>query len=96
MSKSVLSNEHECFVCKSTYNLHRHHIYAGARRKKSEELGAWCYLCARHHNMSGVGVHNSHTLDLKLKRLCQTELEKRGMTREEFISTFGKNYKISE
>lgn len=94
MSKSVLSNERVCFICKSPFYLHRHHIYAGARRKKSEEVGAWCYLCEKHHNMSGVAVHNNRSLDLFLKRICQAELEKRGMSREEFISNFGRNYEV--
>lgn len=94
MSKSVLSNERECFICKSPFYLHRHHVYAGSRRAKSEEVGAWCYLCAKHHNMSGVAVHNNRSLDLYLKRICQAELEKRGMSREEFISNFGRNYEV--
>jgi hypothetical protein len=41
--------------------------------------------------MSGVAVHNDRSLDIRLKQIAQTELEK-SMTREEFISTFGRNY----
>lgn len=93
MSRSVISNERVCFICKTPYNLHRHHIFAGARRDASERLGAWVYLCARHHNMSSMGVHNSHDLDSKIKAFAQTKLEENGMSRSEFIATFGRNWR---
>lgn len=92
MSKSVLSNVRECLVCGTTLNLHRHHIYGGSRRGASEKAGAWCYLCARHHNFSDLGVHYDRQLDIKLKRTCQSKLEESGMDRETFVKTFGRNY----
>lgn len=93
MSKSIISNKRECLVCKITYDLHRHHIYFGAGyRKLSEKNGCWCYLCARHHNMSNKGVHFNRDLDLRLKEECQRRWEDERGTRAEFISIFGKNY----
>lgn len=94
MTESVISNERECLVCKTTLQLHRHHIYEGVgRRKISEKYGCWCWLCYRHHNGSEYGVHFNPTLNLKLKKMCQEILEMdRGWTRERFISTFGRNY----
>lgn len=89
---SIISNERECLICKSTYNLHRHHIFGGARRQLSEENGCWCYLCARHHNFSDLGVHFNKSLDIKLKKLAQQKLEESGWNRERFIETFGRNY----
>ena len=93
MSKSVISNVCECYVCKTIYNIHKHHCFGGARRKSSEHYGAWVYLCCRHHNMSAAGVHNDSVLDHKLKALAQEKLEKNGMSREDFISIFGKNWR---
>lgn len=90
---SIISDEYKCFVCKTPFNLHKHHIYGGyGRRGLSEKYGCWCYLCARHHNMSECGVHRDSVLNLKLRRLCQEKLEQSGWTREQFIKTFGRSY----
>lgn len=96
--KSILSNERECYVCGTTLNIHKHHIYAGGRRKLSEKHGCWVYLCAYHHNMSDYGVHFNKTLDTELKQECQREWERINGDRElenvrtEFIRIFGRNY----
>lgn len=38
MSKSIMSNIKECFICGSIQNLNKHHIFFGtANRKLSEE-----------------------------------------------------------
>lgn len=92
MSRSILSNEKECLVCGTTYNIHKHHIFYGrANRKLSEKWGCWCYLCARHHNLSTEGVHFNHPLDLKLKQHCQQVFEQ-DHTRQEFRAIFGKSW----
>jgi hypothetical protein len=91
MSKSLIQEEKECFVCHTRQNLHRHHIFFGAYRKKSEEWGCWCYLCGKHHNLSNAGVHYNHDLDLMLKRVCQMEFEKK-YGEELFMKTFGRNW----
>lgn len=93
MSKSIISNKHECLVCKTTFNLHKHHIFYGsANRKLSEKYGCWCYLCARHHNMSDAGVHFDKPLDIKLKQYCQKKWEEKYGDRQEFIKVFGKSH----
>ena len=90
--KSIISNERECLVCGSTYNLHKHHIFFGtANRKLSEQYGCWCYLCARHHNMSESGVHFSKPLDIKLKKFAQERFNE-AYPELDFRKIFGKNY----
>lgn len=91
MSKSILQDEKECFITGSTSCLHRHHIYGGRNRRVSEENGFWVYLRADYHTLSDYCVHKDRELDLKLKRICQTEYEKTH-TREEFMELIGRNY----
>lgn len=93
MTKSLISNEKECLICKTTKNLHRHHIYAGlGQRDLSEKHGCWVYLCANHHNASKWGVHNYKPLDINLKRRCQIAWEEKNGDRDEFIKVFGRSY----
>ena len=93
MSKSLISDERACYVCGTPFNLHKHHIFGGANRKKSERDGCWCYLCAQHHNMSDKGVHFNKELDTRLKQTCErlwmVENEK---TIYDFIKEYGRNY----
>lgn len=93
MSKSILQTEKVCYITGATYNLHRHHIYAGSRRKISEAHGFWVYLIAPLHNQSDAGVHGKygHELDIRLKRECQAAYEKTH-SRDEFIWLIGKSY----
>lgn len=90
---SILQTEKVCYITGQTNNLHRHHIFAGGRRKISEENGFVVYLAGWLHNQSNEGVHgkNGHELDLMLKRHCQMAYEK-DHSREEFIRLIGKNY----
>ena len=92
MTKSIISNEKKCVVCGTTLDLHRHHIYGGSRRKASEKYGCWVYLCARHHNMSDLGVHFNPALDAYLKAAGQLAWQYTYGTTEDFIKTFGRNY----
>lgn len=93
MAKSIMQTEKECFLTGSTVNLHKHHIYAGGRRRISEENGFWVWLIGPYHNQSDYGVHgkNGHELDMELKRICQARYEE-SHTREEFIRLIGKSY----
>ena len=90
--KSIISNDPVCIVCGTTQDLHRHHIFFGSNRKKSEKWGCWCYLCAAHHNLSNAGVHFNHQFDKSLKERCQTEWESRFGSREDFIKTFRRSW----
>lgn len=89
---SILQREKKCYITGATTNLHRHHIYFGnPNRKISEKNGFWVWLRADWHNGASYGVHFDRSLDLELKRACQSAYE-RTHTREEFIRLIGKNY----
>ena len=89
--ESLLSPVKECYVTGARINLHRHHVYGGPLRQKSEQWGCWVYLRADYHNMSEHGVHFDRQLDLRLKRECQEAFEAR-FGHEKFMEIFGKNY----
>ena len=87
-----LQDKKECFVCHTRSNLHHHEVFYGtANRSKSIKYHCQVWLCAPHHNMSLVGVHYNHELDMKLKRYAQTEFEKI-YGHEKFMEVFHKNY----
>lgn len=91
--KSIIQTEKECFFCKTTLNLHRHHVFGGTgNRKISDQDGCVVYLCADHHT-GAQGVHTHREKDLELKRICQRAwMEKNNKTIEDFISRYGKSY----
>lgn len=93
MSMSIMSNKRECYLCGTSNDLHKHHIFYGTgKRSLSEKYGCWVFLCARHHNMSDEGVHFNKAFDNELKRQAQERFE---ITYPDinFLKTFGKNYK---
>ena len=91
--ESIIQSEKECYVCKTTLELHSHHIiYGTANRKQSEKYGLKVWLCGKHHNLSNEGVHYNKELDLHLKRLAQEHYEANYGCRLNFIDTFGRNY----
>lgn len=89
--KSIMQRDKRCYITDDTANLHKHHIYGGSHRKKSEQYGFWVYLRADWHNAADYGVHFDRELDLRLKRECQQRYE-HDHSREEFMSIIGKNY----
>lgn len=93
MAKSIVQNDKVCYITGDEYNLHKHHVFGGANRKKSERLGLWIYLRADWHNMEKYGIHN----DAELNRRIKAEVQKIAMEHydwsiEDFIREFGKNY----
>lgn len=94
MTKSILQEEKECYVCHNIYGLHLHHIFYGtANRKKSDEDGCVVWLCHTHHTDYECGVHGlNKKLDTQLKQKCQTAWEQKHGTREEFRKRYGKSY----
>ena len=90
--KSILQTNKECYVCKTTYNLHLHHIYFGPNRKVSDKNGFVVYLCQYHHEGT-YGVHGKYGNELngKLKQECQRKYEEKH-SRDEFINLIGKSY----
>ena len=89
---SILQVKKECYVCKATYNLHRHHVYFGYNRPVSEKNGFVVYLCLYHHEGT-YGVHgkNGKDLNLKLKQIFQEKYEETH-SREDFIALIGQSY----
>ena len=94
MAKSIIQNKKECYITRSTYNIHKHHIFEGtANRKLSEKYGLWIYLRADWHNLSNYGVHFNKELDIKLKKVAQKRWQEYyKKTKEDFIKIFGKSY----
>ena len=91
MSKSILQDEKECFICKTTYNLEEHHIFRTPYRNASERYGLKVWLCQPHHT-GNQGVHNGNVIvDKYLKQLAQKKFEEEH-SREEFIQKFGRSY----
>lgn len=93
MATSIIQTEKECYVCKTTYNLHDHHIiYGRANRKLSEKYGLKVWLCGMHHNLSSAGVHFNKDLDLHLKKLAQEHFETKFGSELDFREVLGRNY----
>lgn len=96
--KSVLQDRKECYICRTTYGLHKHHVFEGTgRRSISEAEGCWIYLCGPHHNLSNTAIHYNKRLDLMVKAECQRAwMEKTGKTASDFTRRFGRNYLEAE
>lgn len=91
--ESIIQDRKCCWVCGTTTNLHKHHIYGGLKNRTiSEKNGFTVYLCGMHHDLSNNGVHFNKVLDLNIKQVCQQEFESQGHTREEFMKLIGRNY----
>ena len=93
MTHSIMQKTKECYFCGATQNLDKHHcIHGTANRKLADKDGLFVYLCKDHHTMTSKAVHNDATVDLVLKKIAQTEWEKRYGDREKFIQRYGKSY----
>jgi hypothetical protein len=90
---SILQTEKECFICGTTQNLHRHHVFYGnANRSLSEKDGCVVYLCMNHHT-GAAGVHGNQKINISLKKKMQKRwMEYYGKSKEDFIKRYGKNY----
>lgn len=80
----------ECYFCKTTQNLQRHHVFEGSRRHVSEELGLVVWLCMEHHTGKS-GVHHNEKLNQRLKKEVQ-EWYLQNHSLEEWMKKVGKNY----
>ena len=89
--RSIIQQEKKCLLCGATYGCELHHcIHGTAGRKIADKLGLTVWLCAEHHR-GKVSPHQNRDIDLRLKRLAQTEYEKKH-TREEWLEKVGSNY----
>jgi hypothetical protein len=91
MAKSIMQSERVCFKTGSMLNLHRHHVFGGANRKKSEKYGLWVWLRADWHIQTPYAIHNNREFDLELKRFAQEKFEETH-TRDEFMKLFKRSY----
>ena len=87
----------ECFLCGRNGcgdPLDKHHIFAGANRKKSEKYGLCVYLCHnRCHENGPEAAHRNRETMQKLHEYGQRlAMEEQGWTVEEFRLEFGRNY----
>ena len=89
--KSVLQNNHECYICHNSFSLEEHHIFGGSNRKWSEKYGLKVYLCHNCHNEPPNGVHFNQELMEALHKIGQEKFEETH-SRDEFMKLFGRNY----
>ncbi|MEF9968410.1 MAG: hypothetical protein RR766_07825, partial [Longicatena sp.] len=75
MTKSILQNEKVCYRTGSTLNLHKHHVFGGAFRNKSEKYGLYIYLRSDWHNMTPYAIHIDKKFDLIVKQIAQRKFE---------------------
>ena len=85
--------ESELYSTERFSGSHKHHIFGGSNRNKSEKLGLYVYLTPAMHNMSDYGVHFNKAFDLELKQIAQrAAMATYGWSIDEFIREFGKSY----
>ena len=99
MSRSLIQNVKQCYVCSEARTLEKHHVFFGtANRSKAEEDGCWVWLCPTHHR-SERGVHGAYGGKLKLAIQRKTQLEWQtayGKDETDFIKRYGRNYLVAE
>lgn len=87
--KSVIQKDcSKCFVCGKGGELHPHHIFNNAYKKKSEEDG---YIIFVHNTPCHQQIHGKSGEAKYYKKYAQEKYEKTH-TREEFIKRYGKSY----
>ena len=91
---SILQDKKECYICRTTYNLHLHHTIFGKNRKKCDEDKLTVWLCQEHYEgIYGVHGKHGHDLDMLLKVLTETKwIEYYNKTKEDFIKRYGRSY----
>ncbi len=82
-----------------TPNVHRHHIFGGPNRKKSDEDGLWVPLTPEHHE-GKMSVHMNKEMKVLMHIIGQLAFEKHCVAdgtpedeaREMFRKRYGKSY----
>ena len=88
--ESIMTNDLEhCYICGSP-NVQIHHIFAGSRRKKSDEWKLIVPLCMTHHT-GMFGVHNDPEKMNRMKQAGQRRFEEL-YGHDKFMQEFGKNF----
>ena len=97
--KSILQEKNGiCFLCdalegntRQQYGLHKHHVFFGPNRQRSDEDGMFVYLCIRHHETGQDAVHRDKGSRVMLQIYAQ-EIYEKTHTREQFIARYGRSY----
>lgn len=91
---SVFTDDMQHCYFTGTPQCHRHHIFYGSLRKKSEEYGFVIPIAYYLHEFGKDSIHENPNkgVDLKLKQMAQTYFEENNGTREEFMSIFGRSW----
>ena len=95
MESIIQKDKSYCYLCgASDQPLDCHHVYAGARRKTSEQWGLTVYLCHdRCHIFGANAVHMNREVDSELKdKVQRIAMEHYNWTLEDWRKLFGKNY----
>lgn len=82
------NNKDECFICKSTYQLTWHEIFAGRNRRNSMEDGFCLRLCLHCHEKKQEDIYFNDFWHKK----AQMYYEEFIGSREQFLSRYRKNY----
>lgn len=91
---SVFTDDMEhCYFTGTPY-VHRHHIFYGSLRPKSEKYGYIIPIAYYLHENAPDSVHMdpNQGLDLRLKQMAQKHFEENCGTREDFRRIFGKSW----
>lgn len=81
-----------CYICgRSSEKLDRHEPFGGALRSKSKKMGLWVTLCHWICHLNGAHAHGEIAQMLK-REAQQRAMDYYGMTTDEWIELFGKNF----
>lgn len=87
-----------CFFCGSEYDIHYHHIFGAANRKKSTKYGLVVPLCRICHMVGRDSIHEGWTEEARKRRLILHQygqaraMAENDWSTEDFIREFGRNY----
>lgn len=89
MRKSIIQSTKECYLCRATRNLHKHHcIHGTANRQLADRDGLFVFLCADCHR----DLHDKGIGDRELKAIAQIAWCERYGPPEAFRKRYGKIY----
>ena len=88
---SILRGGECCYLCgRMDRKLDRHEIFGGANRDKSKADGLWVLLC---HDPCHRNAHEKPDITKLLRaRAERAWLDEYGLTVEDFVIRYGKNY----
>jgi len=91
---SVFTEDMDHCIETGSIQVHRHHIFYGPYRSKSEKRGFVIPIASCLHEFERGSIHDNPNrgLDLKYKQLAQTYYEEHYGTREDFIREFGRSW----